>query len=146
MWLLWINTCKKVSPSVLVNSASRTVAGAVVYLLVGIKVAALILEVCKVKPADTDPRRRRLKSEICIVSSAGSSVISHSFVTGPLSCGCKHTSCEGKGFLPLVHEGTFRVHHTWWFPSQIKTCFPYVVFLFYGWRLFPWCYSKLWSL
>lgn len=62
----------------LVNSASRTVAGAVVYLLVGMKVAALILGVCKVKSADADPRRRRLKSEISIVYFTGSSVISGS--------------------------------------------------------------------
>lgn len=99
-----------------VNSASRTVAGAVVYLLVGIKVVALILEVCKVKSADTDPKRRRLKSVICIVSFTGPPVISvnsYSFGTGPLSCGYKHTHLVKEKVSSLRYmESTFRVHQT----------------------------------
>lgn len=85
----------------LVNSASRTVAGAVVYLLAGIKVAALILEVCKVKSADTDRKRRQLKSAISIVSFTDSSKLSvNSYSFGPLSCGYRHTSWEREAFLP----------------------------------------------
>lgn len=69
----------------------------------------------KVISADTDPKRRRLRSVIKIGSFTGSSVISvsfYSFGTGPWSCAHKYTSWEGEGFLPFPPLGTCRVHQT----------------------------------